>query len=57
VIGASKKTDQLEEGYIKGPAGELIPDYDTNFKYFNDGDLIDGVVVGLERDEVLVDRL
>jgi len=55
VIGASKKTDQLEEGYIRGPAGELIPDYDTNFKYFNDGDLIDGVVVGLERDEVLVD--
>ena len=55
MIKAEQKKNKPEEGYTIGPSGELIPDYDTNFKYFNDGDLVDGVVVGIDRDEVLVD--
>jgi len=55
VIETENKKDQLEEGYKLDPAGEIVPDYDTTIKYFSEGDLLKGVVVQIDRYEVLVD--
>lgn len=43
------------EGYIIAEDGSLIPDYDQTIKNFSDGDIISGVVVKIDNDEVLVD--
>lgn len=55
MIKTGKTKDQLEEGYKLGPTGEPIPDYDTTIKYFDEGDLLKGTVVQIDRYEVLVD--
>lgn len=36
-------------------SGMLVPDYDQTIKIFDDGDIVDGEVVKIDRDEVLVD--
>ncbi|HDP69219.1 MAG TPA: 30S ribosomal protein S1, partial [Actinobacteria bacterium] len=35
--------------------GRLVPDYDSTIKFFNEGDLITGTVVKIDKNEVLVD--
>lgn len=44
-----------EEGYVKDVDGNLIPDYETTIKLFDEGDIVRGIVVQVDRDEVLVD--
>ena len=47
---------QIEEGvWITGPDGELIPDYDATFPTINEGEVVHGTVVRVDKDEVLVD--
>ncbi len=55
MIETEERKGMLEEGYKLSPTGELIPDYDTTIKFFDEGDLIEGTVVRVDRDEVLVD--
>jgi small subunit ribosomal protein S1 len=51
------RTDaRLEEGvWTHGPDGELIPDYDSTFPTINEGEVVHGTVVRVDKDEVLVD--
>jgi small subunit ribosomal protein S1 len=47
---------QLEEGvWTEGPDGELIPDYESTFPTINEGEVVHGTVVRVDKDEVLVD--
>jgi small subunit ribosomal protein S1 len=47
---------RLEEGvWVEGPEGELIPDYDSTFPTINEGEVVHGTVVRVDKDEVLVD--
>src|ERR687897_3949882 len=47
---------QLEEGvWTQGPDGELIPDYESTFPTINEGEVVHGTVVRVDKDEVLVD--
>ncbi len=47
---------RLEEGvWIIGPDGQLQPDYDATFPTINEGEVVHGVVVRVDKDEVLVD--
>src|SRR5881397_1421606 len=41
--------------WITGPDGELIPDYDATFPTINEGEVVHGRVVRVDKDEVLVD--
>jgi len=46
----------LEDGvWIIGPDGDLIPDYDATFPTINEGEVVHGTVVRVDKDEVLVD--
>jgi small subunit ribosomal protein S1 len=46
----------VEEGvWVTGPDGELIPDYDAAFPEINEGEVVHGTVVRVDKDEVLVD--
>lgn len=47
--------DFTEEGYVRDAEGNLVPDYDQTIKVFDDGDLVNGCVVKIDRDEILVD--
>ena len=40
-----------------GTAEEFLAEVEKTLKFFNDGDLIAGIVVKIDRDEVLVDVL
>ncbi len=47
---------KLEAGvWVEGPDGELIPDYDSTFPEINEGQVVHGTVVRVDKDEVLVD--
>src|ERR1039457_5010342 len=47
---------QLEPGvWTTGPDGELIPDYESTFPTINEGEVVNGTVVRVDKDEVLVD--
>ena len=35
--------------------GELVPDYDRTLTNFNEGDVVTGTVVRVDKDEILVD--
>ncbi len=51
-----REEEQLEEGvWTRGPDGELIPDYDSTFPDINEGQVVHGKVVRVDKDEVLVD--
>src|SRR5256885_326227 len=41
--------------WVTGPDGELIPDYDATFPTINEGEVVHGTVVRVDKDEVLVD--
>src|SRR5204863_7012716 len=45
-----------EDGvWTTGPDGELIPDYDSTFPTINEGEVVHGTVVRVDKDEVLFD--
>jgi small subunit ribosomal protein S1 len=47
---------QQEPGvWVEGPDGELIPDYESAFPEINEGEVVHGTVVRVDKDEVLVD--
>ena len=47
---------QQEPGvWVNGPDGELIPDYESTFPEINEGEVVHGTVVRVDKDEVLVD--
>ena len=47
---------QPEDGvWTTGPDGELIPDYEGTFPTINEGEVVHGTVVRVDKDEVLVD--
>ena len=35
--------------------GQQVPDYDGTIKIFNEGDIVSGMVVKVDKDEVLLD--
>ena len=41
--------------WITGPDGELVPNYDATFPIINEGEVVSGKVVRVDKDEVLVD--
>ena len=47
----------VEEGvWTRDPeTGELIPDYESTFPTINEGEVVHGTVVRVDKDEVLVD--
>src|SRR5919197_321606 len=53
---ASTDLKQEEAGvWTTGPDGELIPDYESTFPTINEGEVVHGTVVRVDKDEVLVD--
>src|SRR6266498_816260 len=49
-------TQQAEPGvWVRGPDGELVPDYESTFTEINEGQVVHGTVVRVDKDEVLVD--
>jgi small subunit ribosomal protein S1 len=45
-----------EDGvWTRGPDGELVPDYDATFPIINEGEVVRGKVVRVDKDEVLID--
>jgi len=51
-----EKPAAVEEGvWIMGPDGELVPDYESSFPEINEGEVVHGTVVRVDKDEVLVD--
>ena len=52
----ASETPILEPGvWTTGPNGELVPDYDATFPTINEGEVVHGTVVRVDKDEVLVD--
>src|SRR3990170_1183126 len=53
---ATEEEKKLDEGvWTRGPDGELIPDYEASFPEINEGEVVRGTVVRVDKDEVLVD--
>jgi len=53
---SEKEPVKNHESYMMvNEAGVLVPDYDQTIKIFDDGDIVVGEVVKVDRDEVLVD--
>src|SRR5215216_3236774 len=55
---ATEQTEQRIAGdgvWTTGPDGELIPDYESTFPTINEGEVVHGTVVRVDKDEVLVD--
>jgi len=53
---SEKESTENHESYMTvNEAGMLVPDYDQTIKIFDDGDIVVGEVVKIDRDEVLVD--
>jgi exosome complex RNA-binding protein Csl4 len=47
---------RLEEGvWTLSPDGELVPDYESTFPTINEGEVVHGTVVRVDKDEVLVE--
>ena len=46
---------QQDGVWVTGPDGTLIPDYDATFPTINEGEVVHGTVVRVDKDEVLVD--
>src|SRR6187431_1691804 len=44
-----------DDVWTQGPDGELIPDYDSTFPVINEGEVVRGKVVRVDKDEVLID--
>src|ERR671930_436572 len=48
-------TQKSDDVWTQGPDGELIPDYDATFPIINEGEVVRGKVVRVDKDEVLID--
>jgi len=59
MTGATTTVPETEETddsvWITGPDGTLIPDYDSTIPEINEGEVVRGTVVRVDKDEVLVD--
>src|SRR6266508_3522874 len=44
-----------DDVWTQGPDGELIPDYDSTLPIINEGEVVSGKVVRVDKDEVLID--
>ena len=56
----TQETEQPQElddsaFWTTGPEGELVPNYDATFPTINEGEVVHGTVVRVDKDEVLVD--
>src|SRR6476660_1767698 len=51
---APRTTPQVAVNDI-GDADAFLAAIDSTIKYFNDGDIVDGIIVKVDRDEVLLD--
>jgi len=51
---AARETPQVAVNDI-GTAEDFLAAIDATIKYFNDGDIVDGIIVKVDRDEVLLD--
>ena len=51
------EADQVDDSafWTTGPEGELVPNYDATFPTINEGEVVHGTVVRVDKDEVLVD--
>lgn len=54
-MSEKESPENLESYMTVNEAGVLVPDYDQTIKIFDDGDIVTGDVVKVDRDEVLVD--
>jgi len=54
---APAPAEQLDDSafWTTGPEGELVPNYDATFPTINEGEVVHGTVVRVDKDEVLVD--
>jgi small subunit ribosomal protein S1 len=53
---ANETVDRTEEGvWTRTPEGDLVPDYDSTFPTIEEGQVVHGTVVRVDKDEVLVD--
>src|SRR4029453_13514509 len=53
---ANETIDTSDAGvWTTGPDGQLIPDYDSTFPTINEGEVVHGKVVRVDKAEVLVD--
>jgi small subunit ribosomal protein S1 len=53
---ATRDVIEEEPGvWVEGPDGELVPDYESTFPEINEGEVVHGTVVRVDKDEVLVD--
>jgi small subunit ribosomal protein S1 len=50
-----KPTSAVAGVWTTGADGELVPDYDATFPTINEGEVVHGTVVRVDKDEVLVD--
>jgi small subunit ribosomal protein S1 len=48
-------TEYDADVWTRGPDGELVPNYDATFPVINEGEVVSGKVVRVDKDEVLVD--
>jgi small subunit ribosomal protein S1 len=51
----AEPTKSDDDVWTQGPDGELIPDYDSTFPVINEGEVVRGKVVRVDKDEVLID--
>jgi small subunit ribosomal protein S1 len=56
-VAATQPPPELDDSdfWITGPDGEQIPNYDATFPTINEGEVVHGTVVRVDKDEVLVD--
>src|SRR5918912_1778449 len=54
---ANREDQQLDDAgvWTTNSEGELVPDYDSTFPTINEGEVVHGTVVRVDKDEVLVD--
>jgi small subunit ribosomal protein S1 len=52
---STAETDTTDAGWVRAEDGTLIPDYDATIPIINEGEVVRGTVVRVDKDEVLVD--
>src|SRR2546425_12307423 len=53
---ATEEDQKLDDDvWTRGPDGELIPDYDATFPIINEGEVVNGTVVRVDKAGVMVD--
>jgi small subunit ribosomal protein S1 len=52
---SAAETDTIDAGWVRADDGTLIPDYDATIPVINEGEVVRGTVVRVDKDEVLVD--